>query len=258
MSVAWCGNREPMEHFDIMHLAEIGTTLGGTAYTSIMQELPLAFSSSHLLMTMEGQPWLLDTGSPSSFGDAGAITLDGQEFPVASDYMGLSGKLLSGYLGQSVAGLIGTDILNSIDVVVDIGRGLATFSRDCFDLRGDVLQMEEFMSIPIIEVKIGGQVHRMFFDTGAQISYFQDDSLSSFPARGVLKDFFPGVGEFETQTHDVPAGIGSMGFLLRCGRLPGLFGMTLGLANATGVVGNEVCAGHQLGYFARRGFLVFA
>ena len=74
-------------------------------------------------MTIEGQPWLLDTGSPSSFGDAGVITMDGQKFPVASDYMGLSGKLLSGYLGQSVAGLIGADILNSIDVVVDIERG---------------------------------------------------------------------------------------------------------------------------------------
>ena len=208
-------------------------------------------------MTIEGQPWLLDTGSPSSFGDAGVITLDGQKFPVASDYMGLSGKLLSVYLGQSVAGLIGADILNSIDVVVDSGRGLATFSRDSFDLRGDVLKMEEFMSIPIIEVKIAEQVHRMFFDTGAQISYFQDDALSSFPTSGVLKDFFPGMGEFETQTHDVPAGIGTMEFMLRCGSLPGLLGMTLGLASTVGIVGNEVCAGNKVGYFARRGILVF-
>ena len=222
-----------------------------------MQELPLVFSFGHLLMTIEGQPWLLDTGSPSSFGDAGVITLDGQKFPVASDYMGLSGKLLSVYLGQSVAGLIGADILNSIDVVVDSGRGLVTFSRDSFDLQGDVLKMEEFMSIPIIEVKIAEQVHRMFFDTGAQISYFQDDALSSFPTSGVLKDFFPGMGEFETQTHDVPAGIGTMEFMLRCGSLPGLLGMTLGLASTVGIVGNEVCAGHKVGYFARRGILVF-
>ena len=101
-------------------------------------------------------------------------------------------------------------------------------------------------------------MHRMFFDTGAQISYFQDDALSSFPTRGVLKDFFPGMGEFETQTHDVPVGIESMEFMLRCGSLPGLLGMTLGLAGTAGIVGNEVCAEHTVGYFARRGILVLA
>lgn len=224
----------------------------------IMQELPLAFSSGHLLVTIEGKPWLLDTGSPVSFGDADAISLGGQEFAVASDYMGLSGKLLSGYLGQSVTGLIGADILNRVDVAVNAVLGLANFTSDTFDLQGDVLQMEEFMSIPIIEVKIGDQMHRMFFDTGAQISYFQGDALSKFPKRGVVKDFFPGMGEFETETHDVTASIGAMEFMLRCGRLPGLLGLTLGLASTAGIVGNEVCAGRTVGYFARRGILVFA
>ena len=48
-----------------------------------------------------------------------------------------------------------------------------------------------------------------------------------------------------------------MEFMLRCGSLPGLLGMTLGLASTVGIVGNEVCAGHKVGYFARRGILVF-
>ena len=41
----------------------------------------------------------------------------------------------------------------------------------------------------------------MFFDTGAQISYFQSPSLKDFPSNGTVKDFYPAIGEFETETY---------------------------------------------------------
>jgi hypothetical protein len=40
------------------------------------------------------------------------------------------------------------------------------------------------MGIPIVTAQIGGRAHRMFFDTGAQISYLQSDALKTFPAAG--------------------------------------------------------------------------
>ena len=46
-----------------------------------------------------------------------------------------------------------------------------------------------------------GVERRMFFDTGAQISYLQDDVLDTFPSAGPVTDFYPGVGQFQTETH---------------------------------------------------------
>ena len=223
-----------------------------------MQNLPLVRLSCHLLVSIGGRHWLLDTGSPESFGDIAEVSLDGKTFAIAADYMGLTASQLSGYLGHTIAGLLGADVLNSVDVVIHVDSGIATVSNEEIELQGEIHVMQEFMSIPIIDVKVGDQNHRMFFDTGAQISYFQNDSLDQFPERGVLDDFFPGMGEFQTDTYDVPMGIGSTEFLLRCGSLPGLMGMALTVAGTEGIVGNEVCVGRVIGYFARRSELVFS
>jgi hypothetical protein len=96
----------------------------------------------------------------------------------------------------------------------------------------------------------------MFFDTGAQISYFQHEALASFPGAGRLKDFYPGFGEFETDTHDVEVTLGGTECHLRFGRLPDFVGMTLLMAGAGGIVGNEVVKNRRVGYFPRRHLLV--
>jgi len=46
--------------------------------------------------------------------------------------------------------------------------------------------------IPIIPVTIAGEAFRLFFNTGAQVSYLQDDLLDTFPSAGVMQDFYPG------------------------------------------------------------------
>lgn len=111
------------------------------------------------------------------------------------------------------------------------------------------------MGIPIIPVTIAGETFRLFFDTGAQVSYLQDDALDTFPSAGVMQDFYPGFGEFETETHHVPISLGSLTETLRCGRLPGLLGMSLMMADAQGILGNAILHGRTAGYFPRRGIL---
>jgi len=48
------------------------------------------------------------------------------------------------------------------------------------------------MGIPIVTARIADRDYRMFFDTGAQFSYFQEDSLSNFPYAGSVTDFIQG------------------------------------------------------------------
>jgi hypothetical protein len=112
--------------------------------------------------------------------------------------------------------------------------------------------LDEFMGIPIVTARIGGHDYRMFFDTGAQISYFQGDLRTEFPPAGRVTDFYPGVGQFQTDTNDVPVSLAGVAFTLRCGVLPGLLGMTLMMAGTKGIVGNAILRDRIVGYFPRR------
>ena len=112
------------------------------------------------------------------------------------------------------------------------------------------------MGIPVVTARVGDSDHRMFFDTGAQISYFQDDSLTEFPSAGSVTDFYPSVGQFQTDTHEVPVSFGGVAFTLRCGTLPGLLGMTLMIADIHGIVGNAILNNRTIGYFPRRRVMV--
>lgn len=112
------------------------------------------------------------------------------------------------------------------------------------------------MGIPILSAQIGSSDYRMFFDTGAQISYLQDDSLAGFPAAGQVTDFYPGVGQFQTETHTVDVRVGASSLSVRCGSLPGLPGMTLMMAGTQGILGNQILHGRKVGYFPRRKLLI--
>jgi hypothetical protein len=96
-----------------------------------------------------------------------------------------------------------------------------------------------------------GRTTGLFFDTGAQISYFQDESLSTYPSAGELTDFYPGFGQFQTDTYNVPIRIGSEQFTIRCGKLPGLLGMSLAMADVQGILGNQILLDRRVGYFPR-------
>ena len=222
-----------------------------------MHEFSLRAQKCHLFVDIEGADWLLDTGAPESFG-ATDITIGEHCFSVPSNYMGLAAEELTGFVGHPTSGIVGADILNKFDVLIDTKNDAVSFSTDEITLAGESLEMTDFMEIPIIQVNISGADRKMFFDTGAQISYFQDDSLDSFPAIGTVSDFYPGFGKFETDTYQISTIIGASNFELRCGSLPEILGTTLMMAGVEGIIGNELIMDRALGYFPRRQKLVIA
>ena len=56
-------------------------------------------------------------------------------------------------------------------------------------------------------------------------------------------------------THLVEVVFAGETFQLRCGTLPGLLGMTLMMAETSGIIGNSVLHKRSVGYFPRRGEL---
>lgn len=221
-----------------------------------MSTFPLQTINGHLFIEVEGHLWLLDTGAPLSFGSPPAFSLEGEKFDLESTYLGLTPETLSGFVGVTTAGLLGADVLNSFDIFFNGLENSITFSLSPLEHKGQAVKLDEFMGISVLSATINGQDYRMFFDTGAQISYFQDDTLKTFPPTGQMTDYYPGFGQFQTDTHNVEFLIGGSSFVLRCGSLPDLLGMTLMMADTQGIIGNQILEDRIVGYFPRRKELV--
>ena len=222
-----------------------------------MNEYPLRFQDGHLFVEMAGELWFLDTGAPMSFGTMGVLEIAGMDFSLEANYLGLTAEALSGVVGTGCTGLLGADVLAHFDHILDAGQGTLTLStEEDLAVEGARLPLTEFMGIPILTAQVRGRDHQMFFDTGAQISYLQDDSLTSYPSLGEVTDFYPGFGEFQTETFEVPIILHRVEFALRCGQLPSILGMTLIMAGTSGIVGNQVLADRIVGYFPGRSELI--
>jgi hypothetical protein len=222
-----------------------------------MSTFPLQKINGHLFIEVDGYLWLLDTGAPLSFGSTPDFYFEGEQFELESTYLGLTPESLSGFIGVKTNGLLGADVLNSFDVIFNGLENTIVFSLSPLDHEGQVVNLDEFMGIPILSATINGIDYRMFFDTGAQISYFQDDALNNFPPAGQMTDYYPGFGQFQTDTHNVEFQIGGSSFILRCGSLPDLLGMTLMMADTEGIIGSQIIQNRVIGYFPRGKELVF-
>lgn len=221
-----------------------------------MNTLPLQVRDGHLFVELGGELWLLDTGAPTSFGTSRSLSIAGEQLSLGTSYLGLNAATLSQFVAVKCAGLLGADVLGRFDHIFDTAGGRLTVSTAELSHSGQRVRLDEFMGIPIVTARVAASDYRMFFDTGAQISYFQDDSLSTFPSAGSVSDFYPGVGPFQTDTHEVPVSLGGVAFNLRCGKLPELLGMTLMMADTQGIVGNAVLTNRTVGYFPRRRAIV--
>ncbi len=220
-----------------------------------MTTLPLRHTNSHLFLELSDGLWMHDTGAPASFGRLPSLRIHDQEFAIPDNYMGLNAQTLSELVGVDCQGLLGADVLGAFDQLIDLPGGNLTLSTGELSHSGESLKLEEFMGIPIVSAMVAGETFRLFFDTGAQVSYLQNDVIESFPPAGTMEDFYPGFGRFETATHMVPYVLGSRSHTFRSGRLPGLLGMSLMMADADGILGNTLLEERPVGYFPRRGIL---
>ncbi len=217
---------------------------------------PLVFRNNHLYVEIDGALWVYDTGADSTFGDS-ATGLLGPKEEVAPLYAGqFSAADISGFLGETVAGIIGADIINRYDHIIDLKANRLTVSDGDLTSEGFVQPLEFFMGVPMLKANIGGAAHSLFFDTGAQISYFQGTAPVDAVDAEDLEDFFPMVGAFRTQTKHINVGLNGLSHTLRCGKLPGMMGMALSMANVSGILGNEVMRGRVTSFYPRRQQLV--
>ena len=223
-----------------------------------MTHYPLAMKDGYLIATLDDHDWLLDTGSPVSFGDVPRLFIEGQEVPVVPNGLGLNAQELSRHLGYSVSGLLGVDLLNQFDLRFDLPQGKVGFSLESLDAVGHDLDVEFWMGAPLVEAKLGTERLRLVVDTGSTYTYLRRIPEDVGLAEGVVHDFHPAYGEFRSETRRLDLQIGGRPFSMRCGGLPTLLGMTLGAFNADGTLGNEIFYDRTVLYQPRQGRMLCA
>jgi hypothetical protein len=95
------------------------------------------------------------------------------------------------------------------------------------------------MGIPIINLNIEQEDRRIFFDSGAKLSYLSEDLLVGTPI-GEMEDFYPSIGTYKTNVYKIDVEIGGKVETLTFGLLPSSLRMLLDMSQTKGIIGTEL------------------
>ena len=228
---------------------------GAPATATRTVTFPAYAINGHVLVEVEQDRVLVDTGSPHSIGNAPTFAFMGDDHRLQSSFQGASIDQISALVGTRVTVLLGGDILSRYDMRLDLDAGTATFSVDEMPCAGHTAHLEYFTGVPIVQVGVGGHGRRLFFDTGAKLSYLHSSLAQGLPRVGRDRDFFPGFGEFEVELVNQQVDICGRQVPLAFGSLPMLLETALLLAGVEGILGAGVFEGARVTYAPRRGLL---
>lgn len=192
----------------------------------------LRVEQNHFLAELENGFALIDTGSPVSFGT-------GQPLEIGDTQDDLAGLLpsISHEVGAEVSSLIGTDILGAWAVVLDWNAGEIRFERAPMEIPGTEIPVHLRLGVPLLDISVQGRTVKAILDSGAQLSYADPETANTHLPVGVVDDFYPMLGRFETSVYRFPVIAGGREIDAQWGILPGALGHLLGIAGARWILG---------------------
>jgi Ca-activated chloride channel family protein len=211
--------------------------------------------NGHILVEVDQDRVLIDTGSPHSVGNRPAFAFMGSEHRLQPSFQGTTVDQVGDLVGTRITVLMGADILSRYDMRLHLEGGTVTFTTDSLPIGRRAAHLDFFTGVPIVEVEVGGRPRRLFFDTGAKLSYLHSSLTADLPKVGREQDFFPGFGEFEVELVEQRVALCEQAFPLRFGSLPMLLETALLLAGVEGILGSAVFEGARVTYAPRRKLL---
>ncbi|MCX6053361.1 MAG: VWA domain-containing protein [Chloroflexi bacterium] len=206
----------------------------------VVRDYRLNLVNGHLIARIESKTILVDTGVPVSVGSPAEWYFLNEVHPLSQGFMGVDLPYLNRMVGTQIDILLGSDILKKYHLTLDLARERITFSARAPFRGSTAIPMTTFMGVPMASFEVAGLSTPMFIDTGAKLSYVKQQVAAQYPTVGKEKDFYPGMGEFETTVYEVPFQLGRLNFTLRCGVLPPLLEKTLFATGKQGIVGTEL------------------
>ena len=215
---------------------------------------------------------MLDTGAPASFGSVAKLEIHDKCYDITSNYMGFDNEKLGEALGENIEGLIGGDIRNNYDSYWNnydsywnLSLNRISFSTEHMQNRGNTMSLDFFMGIPTLKVNLRGATYKWFFDTGAVISYVTEQLEQWESPVDQYDDFYPGYGDFSTEvfedeitldTLEVEGDLKALCMKIKCGVLPSMLGMSLAIADCSGILGLSALNYQSFLYVPRRKKLI--
>lgn len=201
------------------------------------------FDGILLIHNADGDELLVDTGSPLSLAARPVNFLGSvRNWPESSTGTSMSG--LTAQVGRNFDALLGTDVLSSYAVTINLKDKQMTFSDeeapDAVPAGFSQADMTQLMGVPLVNIAVGGGEHRFALDTGARISYAHSSLVMGCDPMGQREDYHPALGRFTTPIYDLTLSVAKQPFRGQLGVLPKHFEMALGLAGIEGIMGHDL------------------
>ncbi|WP_411823409.1 hypothetical protein [Leptospira sp. 'Mane'] len=174
---------------------------------------------------------LIDTGSSTTLSSSHKIlNLCGSEFNTSqSELFGASTHNLEDLIGQKIDYLIGNDVLCQFSFEIRKNKmsfySINTAEPEMDPVNGSIecelisYPLDRLMTLPIMKVETPFKTSKMYFDTGAKLSYGSKKWFSSIPKDGSSlngtrflgkeDDFHPSIGKFKSEIYSMPVVITS-------------------------------------------------
>lgn len=203
---------------------------------------PLEWPNDQLVALIEGRRYVVDTGSPASFGREGCIGVLGQTCSIPEEYLGIDAKDLSRMVGSPVDGMLGMDLLGLTQFSILRDKGVLQLGTAMNPPVKQRIPAKTFMGISQLQVwTLAGETLNMFFDTGAKMSYVNPELVQGLKPVDRVQDFYPYFGNFETNVWEMGFEIAGKAVHLRVGVLPEQLRVLLKHVSPNcGVIGTEV------------------
>lgn len=186
----------------------------------------------------EGQRIALVTGTPQSFGRS-PLRLMGDRIALPPSQAGVTVDTIASYLNTPLDAVMGGDVLKRFECLLDLGARRLVLSRGALGCDGVSIRTPLRLDVPSAEVRVGHRTGLAFLDTGTRLSYIDPGAVAGAPV-GRERDFFPLLGEFETDIYQVDIELAGLRLRGRFGVLPPALQQSLAALGAQWVIGNEL------------------
>ena len=166
-------------------------------------------SNNHYIINIEGNNYLLDTGSPVSFSlkpGLNSVIINQRRYSLPYNVMNLDIEATRELVGMDVDGFIGMDIIRQTSLTI-YKDGRIEFRA--LPEQGNRLEM---LADPygLIKLKVSSNdyVSAYLVDTGARYAYGREYLFGGSQPFGHIKDYNPRLGHFESDIYHIPVDFG--------------------------------------------------
>ena len=165
-------------------------------------------SNNHYIINIEGNNYLLDTGSPVSFSlkpGLNSVTINERRYPLGYNVMGLDIAATRDLVGMDVDGFIGMDIVRQTSLTI-YKDGRIEFRV----LPEEGYRLNMLMSFGLIKIQAtcNNLVAPYLVDTGARYAYGIEGLFRGNQPFGHIKDYNPRLGHFDSDIYHLSVDFG--------------------------------------------------